>query len=53
MKIYIKNVEYFEWEVPDELIDLNLDTQDMIDRYFTDDDISVAKISDDYYEENV
>ena len=33
--------------------DLELDTQDMIDRYFETDDISVKKISDDYYEENV
>ena len=54
MRLYIKNIEYFEWEVPDEVEDMlknGKSEQDIVDEFFEPTDISVAKISDDYYEE--
>lgn len=54
MKLLVKNIEYFEWEVPDELVDLmnkdSLSYQDLIDEYFSPDDIAVAEGADPYYE---
>ena len=54
MTIHITNTEQFEWEIPDEIMDIkekeNLTFQDLIDRYFDTDDISVYKETDDYYE---
>ncbi len=50
MTLWIKNTEYFEWEVPDELADLTISNQGLVDEYFNPDDISVDKVSADYYE---
>lgn len=52
--IQIKNIQYFEWELTDELIqyqiDSNLSDQDMIDEFFNPDDLTVDLLQDDYYE---
>lgn len=52
--IQIKNIQYFEWELTDELIqyqiDNNLSDQDMIDEFFNPDDLTVDLLQDDYYE---
>ena len=54
MKLLVKNVDYFEWEVPDELVGLmnekNLSYQDLIDEYFNLNDVAVAEGADPYYE---
>lgn len=54
MKLMIKNIEYFEWEVPDEIVndkEKNDKTeQDLIDEFFQPDDISVDQTGDTYYE---
>ena len=50
MTLRIKNIQYFEWEVPDELADITCSHQQLIDEYFNPDDISVDQVSDDYYE---
>ena len=55
--IKVRNRQYFEWELTDELIqyqiDNNLSDQDMIDEFFNPDDLSVAEIgTDEYYEVN-
>ena len=54
MTLLIKNTEYFEWEVQDELIALmeknGLSYQDLIDEYFDVDNIAVAEGADPYYE---
>lgn len=52
--IQIRNIQYFEWELTDELIqyqiDNNLSDQDMIDEFFNPDDLTVDLLQDDYYE---
>jgi len=56
MTLQIKNIQYFEWKVPEELYkDLKSDDynklQQLIDEYFVSNDLSsVKQISDDYYE---
>ena len=52
--IQVRNKQYFEWELTDELIqyqiDNNLSDQDMIDEFFNPDDLTVAEIKDEYYD---
>lgn len=55
MTIMIKNTQYFEWEIPYELIkDIKSDDygklQDIIDEYFDISSTEVEQVSDDYYE---
>ena len=54
--IQVRNIQYFEWELTDELIqyqiDNNLSDQDMIDEFFNPDDLTVAEVGDEYYEVN-
>ena len=57
MTLRIKNVQYFDWELSSELMDLlhkdrdnATPTQNLIDEFFNPDDVSVDQISDDYYE---
>lgn len=54
--IRVRNIQYFEWELTDELIqyqiDNNLSVQDMIDEFFNPDDLTVAIVGDEYYEVN-
>jgi len=56
MTLQIKNIQYFEWEVPEKLTreltkyDYNK-LQQLIDEYFIpEDNPLVEQISDDYYE---
>lgn len=55
-KIQVRNKQYFEWELTDELIqhqiDNNLSDQEMIDEFFNPDDLTVAIVGDEYYEVN-
>lgn len=54
MTIRVKNIQYFDWEVPDELVTSdNLPheiIQQLIDEHFDPDNLSVTQSSDDYYE---
>lgn len=54
MRITVKNVEYFEWNVPEELVDLmkdhQTDPQDLVDSYFDPQHLTVAQCGDTYYE---
>jgi len=53
LKIRVRNTEYYEWEVPDEIIEeynKGITEQELIDNYFSPDDLSVADIGDPYYE---
>ena len=54
--IQVRNKQYFEWELTDELIqyqiDNNLSDQDMIDEFFNPDDLTVSEVGDEYYEVN-
>ena len=52
MKLLIKNVEYFEWEVPDEITKniKIIDQQDLVDEYFDPQNLSVYERGDPYYE---
>lgn len=61
MKVIVKNIEYFEWEIPEELIEekqknncdgkISMDQiQDLIDNHFDTENLSVAKISENYYQ---
>ena len=52
MKILVENREFYEWEIPDELIQLAKEKwfQEIIDKYFDPDNISVEEASDQYYE---
>ena len=52
MTMLIKNIEYFEWKVPEELLtEENLiNPQTLIDKYFELTDESVEETSDPYYE---
>lgn len=52
--IQVRNRQYFEWELTDELIqyqiDINLSDQEMIDDFFNPGDLTVAEVGDKYYE---
>lgn len=54
MLIRVKNIQYFDWEIPEELSatpDMpNEIIQQLIDEHFDQDNLSVDKSSDDYYE---
>ena len=57
MILQVKNVEYYEWKLSDELIgllkkDINNATpyQNLIDEFFNPDDMSVTEYYDPYYE---
>ena len=61
MKVIVKNIEYFELEIPEELIKekqknncdgkISMDQiQDLIDNHFDTENLSVAKISENYYQ---
>jgi len=50
MILFVRNVQYFEWEVPNDLLELTISHQGLIDEYFNPDDPSVDHVSDDYYE---
>ena len=54
MVIRVKNVQYFDWEVPEELLsskDIPHDIiQQLVDEHFNPDDLSVSQSGDDYYE---
>lgn len=54
--IQVRNIQYFELELTDELIqyqiDNNLSDQNMIDEFFNTDDLTVAIVGDEYYEVN-
>lgn len=54
MLIRVKNIQYFDWEIPEELSatpDMpNEIIQQLIDEHFDPDNLSVDRSSDDYYE---
>ena len=54
MLIRVRNVKYFDWEVPQELVTSdNLSheiIQQLIDEHFDLDNLSVEQSGDDYYE---
>jgi len=55
MTIRVRNVQYFDWKVPEELINANKTLpheiiQQLIDEHFDPDNLSVSQSSDDYYE---
>ena len=55
MIVRVKNIQYFDWEVPEELIPSAKNMpheiiQQLIDEHFDTDNLSVDQSSDDYYE---
>ena len=55
MTIRVRNVKYFDWEVPEELVAVGDEVtreffQQLIDEHFDPTDLSVAKSGYDYYE---
>ena len=55
MLIRVRNVKYFDWEVPEELIQSAKNMpheiiQQLIDEHFDPDNLSVDQSGDDYYE---
>ena len=54
MLIRVKNIQYFDWEIPEELNatpDMPHEIiQQLIDEHFDPDHLSVEQSSDDYYE---
>ena len=55
MLIRVKNIQYFDWEVPEELIPSAKNMpheiiQQLIDEHFDPTDLSVAQSGYDYYE---
>ena len=54
MLIRVKNIQYFDWEIPEELSatpDMpNEIIQQLIDEHFDQDNLSVDQSGDDYYE---
>lgn len=54
MTIRVKNIQYFDWEVPEELnASENMPhdiVQQLVDEHFDPDNLSVEQVSDDYYE---
>ena len=55
MTVRIKNIQYFDWEIPEELV-LSAKNmpheimQKLVDEHFDTEHISVALASDEYYE---
>ena len=54
MTIRVRNIQYFDWEVPDELC-VTKDTpqeilQQLIDEHMDSSDLSVIQSTDDYFE---
>ena len=55
MTIRVRNVKYFDWEVPEELVSVGDEVtreifQKLIDENFNPTDLSVAQSGYDYYE---
>ena len=54
MLIRVKNIQYFDWEIPDELLKFSPYSeeyfQQLVDEHFDPEHISVALASDEYYE---
>lgn len=55
MLIRVKNIQYFDWEVPEELVPVGNDIPDeifqqLIDEYMDSSDLSIIQSTDDYYE---
>ena len=55
MTIRVKNVQYFNWEIPEELVPSAKNMplkiiQQLVDEHFDPDHLSVALASDEYYE---
>ena len=55
MIIRVKNVQYFDWEIPEELVPSTKNMpheiiQKLVDEHFDHEHISVALASDEYYE---
>ena len=55
MTIRVKNIQYFDWQVPEELVpsakNMPLEIiQQLVDEHFDPNDISVDQSGDDYYE---
>ena len=55
MIVRVKNVQYFDWEIPEELVPSAKDMpheiiQQLVDEHFDPEHISVALASDEYYE---
>ena len=55
MIIRVKNIQYFDWEVPEELVKSAENMpheiiQKLIDEHFDPEDISVDQAGDEYYE---
>ena len=54
MIVNIKNIQYFEWKIPKELVSLidskQKTVQEIIDEHFNPDDISSEQTTDDWYE---
>jgi len=54
MKITVKNTEYWEWDVPQHLIDVMKDEclckQELVDRYFKTTSTNTKEIAYPYYE---
>ena len=55
MTIRVKNIKYFDWEVPEELIPAGDNISDeifqqLIDEHMDSSDLSIIQSTDDYYE---
>ena len=55
MTIRVKNIQYFDWEVPEELVPVGDNIPDeliqqLVDEHFDPDNLSVSQSTDDYYE---
>ena len=55
MIVRVKNIQYFDWEVPEELVQSAKNMpheiiQQLIDEHFDLDNLSVEQSGDDYYE---
>ena len=56
MIVRVKNVQYFDWEIPEELefhLQKNMPheiIQQLVDEHFDPDNLSVDQSGDDYYE---
>lgn len=55
MTIRVKNIQYFDWKVPEELIPVGDNISDeifqqLIDEHVDSSDLSIIQSTDDYYE---
>ena len=55
MTIRVKNIQYLDWEVPEELIPVGDNISDeifqqLIDEHMDSSDLSIIQSTDDYYE---